>query len=64
MTTYSGYGKGPSCRNPDYPRTTDAKGCPKASDRLSKLQIGLIWGFSFIQTDKLQLNTLHEGALW
>ena len=63
-TTYSAYDKGSSCRNPDYPRTIDAKGCPKASDGISKLQISLIWGFSYIQTNKLQLSTLHGGALW
>ena len=43
----------PPMGNPDYPWTIDAKGCPKASNRISKFQIGLIWGFSYIQTDKL-----------
>ena len=28
-TTFSGYGKSPSCRNPDYLRTIDARGYPK-----------------------------------
>ena len=38
----------------------DARGCPKASNRISDIQIGLIRGYSFNQTEDRHLSTLPE----
>ena len=62
--TYSVYDKDICERHPDYPLTIDAKGCPQFAIRISKLQISLIRGLSFIQTEELQVGMLHKGSLW
>jgi hypothetical protein len=49
-----------SCRNPTYPWTIKTERCSKILSCKSKLQIGLIWGFSVIQTNKFLRNTLQE----
>ena len=58
--TYSVLDKDAAERHPDYPRTIDARGCPNASNRISDIQIGLIRGFSFNQTEDHHLSTLPE----
>jgi len=51
---YNVYWKDFSCRNPDYPWTINTQSWPVILNCISKLQIGLIWGFSFIFYVKLQ----------
>jgi len=51
QNTYSVYSKDCSSRNPDNPWTINAKRCSTSHNCIFELQIGLIWGFSFIQTN-------------